>query len=86
MQARIVRATNQSLPIRRDRESQNLLTGLRRCACCKGPMTVLGPGAHRRKNRDYACSYNKKRRSKICANSIIAEQEQVEKRLLGAPR
>jgi hypothetical protein len=84
VQARIVRVTNQSLPIRRDRESRNLLTGLCRCAYCHGPMTVLGPGAHRRKQRYYACSYNKKRESKICANSIIAEQGTVEKRLLGA--
>jgi hypothetical protein len=84
VQARIVRVTNQSLLIRRNRESRNLLTGLCRCAYCHGPMTVLGPGAHRRKQRYYACSYNKKRGSKICANSIIAEQGTMEKRLLGA--
>jgi hypothetical protein len=47
-------------------------------------MTVVGPGTSRRQGRYYVCAYHKKRGSSICKNSMLAEQEMLDKVLLKA--
>lgn len=82
VQARLARTKDRTRPQPRDIETKYLLTGMARCAHCGGPMMVVGPGTSRRQGRYYACAYHKKRGSRICKNSMLAEQELLDKVLL----
>lgn len=82
VQSRLTRSADRTRPRVRDIETKYLLTGMARCAHCGGPMMVIGPGTSRRQGRFYACAYHRKRGSKICKNSMLAEQELLDKVLL----
>lgn len=82
VQSRLAQSKDKTRPRVRDIESKYLLTGMTRCAHCGGPMLVVGPGTSRRQGRFYACAYHRKRGSKICQNSMLAEQEVLDKVLL----
>lgn len=82
VQTKLARSKDRTKPCLRDIQGKYLLTGMARCAHCGGPMMVVGPGTSRRQGRFYACSYHKKRGSKICQNSMLAEQEVLDKVLL----
>jgi site-specific DNA recombinase len=63
VQARLATSHTSTGPRFRDVETPYLLTGLCRCATCKGPITMSGPGSsksHRREEKFYACSYHLK--------------------------
>jgi hypothetical protein len=57
-------------------------TGMARCAHCGGPMTIVGQDYHRRKGRFYGCAYYKTRGSSICNNSLLVEQDVLDRVLL----
>jgi len=84
VQARLVRTKNKIGPRVRDIETKYLLTGMALCTQCGGPMMVVGPGTSRRQGRYYACAYHKKRGSSICKNSLLAEQDLLDKVVLKA--
>ena len=87
VQARLASNHTGKGPRLRDVETPYLLTGLCRCATCKGPITMSGPGSsksHRRRGKFYACSYHLKRGSSICRNAIMAPQDALEEAVLKA--
>lgn len=45
-------------------------------------MTIVGQDYHRKKSRFYGCAYYKTRGSSICKNSLLVEQEVLDKVLL----
>lgn len=49
------------------RESKYLLSGLARCGCCGGSITMLGGQKH--KHYYYGCTYQHKRGSTVCSNN-----------------
>ncbi len=66
----------------REVPSKYLLTGMARCAHCGGPMQIVGANYHREKGRFYACSYYKKRGAAICKNSLLVEQDVIDRIVL----
>jgi DNA invertase Pin-like site-specific DNA recombinase/ssDNA-binding Zn-finger/Zn-ribbon topoisomerase 1 len=82
VQRRLAKAKGKGQSANRDQESKYLLTGMARCAHCGGPMQIVGANYHREKGRFYACSYYKKRGAAICKNSLLVEQEVLDRIVL----
>jgi hypothetical protein len=68
----------------RDVNSDYLLSGLARCAHCRGPIEALGKDYARRKGRTYGCAYHRKRGAAICRNAVRISQDLIDKALLEA--
>jgi len=84
VQARLMKTKGKGRTIFRDQDSKYLLTGMARCFHCGGPMTIVGQDYQRRKGRFYGCSYYKTRGSSICKNSLLVEQDYLDRLVLQA--
>lgn len=64
------------------RESKYLLSGLTRCGCCGGNITVVGGQKH--KHYYYGCSYNQNRGENACANNHRVKMPELDNAVIDA--
>lgn len=66
------------------RESKYLLSGLGKCTCCGGTITITGGQKH--SHYYYGCSYNQRRGNRVCENDHRARMREMDTQVIEAIR
>ncbi len=80
----ITKGTKPRALVRRDHESQYLLTGFVRCATCGGSVGVVSRSHGRKRAYFYGCTVNWKRGASICPNDLVLPIDRVNDAVLKA--